>query len=55
VQIRAAADQSAAEQTQRAITSRRVDELVGELERSLLAETSDESPSTERILEPSVS
>jgi methyl-accepting chemotaxis protein len=35
VQIRASADQSAAEQTQRAITSRRVDELVGELERSL--------------------
>jgi methyl-accepting chemotaxis protein len=35
VQIRSSADQSAAEQTQRAITSRRVDELVGELERSL--------------------
>jgi hypothetical protein len=35
VQIRTSADQSAAEQTQRAITSLRVDELVGELERSL--------------------
>jgi methyl-accepting chemotaxis protein len=35
VQIRASADQSAAEQTQRAITSQRVDELVAELERSL--------------------
>ena len=35
VQIRTSADQSAAEQTQRAVTSRRVDELVGELERSL--------------------
>ena len=37
VQIRTSADQSAAEQTQRAITSRRVDELVAELERSLQA------------------
>ena len=55
VQIRAAADQSAAEQTQRANTSRRVDELVAELERSLLAETSEKGPTTERILEPSVS
>jgi hypothetical protein len=55
VQIRAAADQSAAEQTQRATTTRRVDELVAELERSLLAEASDESPATERILEPSIS
>jgi methyl-accepting chemotaxis protein len=35
VQIRASADQTAAEQTQRAVTSRRVDELVAELEHSL--------------------
>jgi methyl-accepting chemotaxis protein len=35
VQIRAAADQLAAEQTQRAATSERVEQLVGELERSL--------------------
>jgi hypothetical protein len=35
VQIRASAEQSASEQTQRAATSRRVDELVHELERSL--------------------
>ena len=35
VQIRMSSDQSAHEQTQRAITSRRVDELVAELERSL--------------------
>jgi methyl-accepting chemotaxis protein len=41
VQIRASADQSAAEQTQRAVTSRRVDELVAELERSLQAGAQD--------------
>jgi hypothetical protein len=35
VQIRASADQTAVEQTQRAVTSRRVDELVAELEQSL--------------------
>jgi methyl-accepting chemotaxis protein len=35
VQIRASADQSAAEQMHRAATSRRVEELVAELERSL--------------------
>jgi hypothetical protein len=35
VQIRSTADQLAAEQTQRAATSERVEELVGELERSL--------------------
>ena len=33
VQIRAAADQLAAEQTQRAATSERVEQLVGDLER----------------------
>ncbi|HWE81850.1 MAG TPA: hypothetical protein VG265_09380, partial [Gaiellaceae bacterium] len=37
VQIRAAADQLAAEQTQRAATSERVEQLVGELEQSLQA------------------
>jgi hypothetical protein len=35
VQIRAAADQLAAEQTQRAATSERVEQLVGELEHTL--------------------
>src|SRR5262249_56847684 len=35
VQIRAAADQLAAEQTQRAATSERVEQLVGDLEHSL--------------------
>ena len=35
VQIRAATEQAADEQTQRAVTSRRVDELVADLERSL--------------------
>ena len=41
VQIRASADQSAAEQTQRAVTCRRVDELVADLERSLHAGSQD--------------
>jgi hypothetical protein len=42
VQIRASADRSAAEQSQRAETSRRVDELVAELERSLKTGSEDE-------------
>jgi methyl-accepting chemotaxis protein len=44
VQIRASADQSAAEHTQRAATSRRVEQLVGELERSLQEDPSDPAP-----------
>ena len=52
VQIRTSSDQSAAEQTQRAITSRRVDELVAELERSLRGrpdgEPTPRSPSSRR-------
>ena len=39
VQIRAASEQAAAEQTQRAATSRQLDELVGNLERSLREES----------------
>ena len=35
VQIREAADQLAAEQTQRVVTCRRVDELIAELEQTL--------------------
>jgi methyl-accepting chemotaxis protein len=41
VQIRATSDQLAAEQTQRAATSERVEQLVGELERSLAAADSN--------------
>ena len=52
VQIRASADQSAAEQTQRAITSRRVDELVAELERSLRAGVDDGDQNGAVLLEP---
>jgi hypothetical protein len=37
VQIRAASDQLAAEQSQRAATSERVEQLVGDLERTLTA------------------
>ena len=50
VQIRTSSDQSAAEQTQRAITSRRVDELVADLERSL----QHEDPDAAEPLEPSL-
>jgi Methyl-accepting chemotaxis protein (MCP) signalling domain len=39
VQIRAASEQAAAEQTQRAATSKQLDELVGNLERSLREES----------------
>jgi hypothetical protein len=35
IQIRATAEQVAAEQTQRTVTSERVEQLVGDLERSL--------------------
>jgi hypothetical protein len=53
VQIRASADQSAAEQTQRAVTSRRVDELVAELERSLQAGVQDGDHGAAGQFEPS--
>jgi methyl-accepting chemotaxis protein len=53
VQIRASADQSAAEQTQRAVTSQRVDELVGELERSLQEGSDDVDPRREPTPAPS--
>ena len=42
VQIRAATEQAADEQTQRAVTSRRVDELVADLEQSLHTAAGDE-------------
>jgi methyl-accepting chemotaxis protein len=54
VQIRASAEQSASEQTQRAATSRRVDELVHELERSLQAASHDGDHAGEP-LEPAIS
>ena len=44
VQIRAASDQLAAEQTQRAATSQRVEQLVGELERALTGVSIDDAP-----------
>jgi methyl-accepting chemotaxis protein len=54
VEIRAAADQSASEQMQRAATSRRVEELVAELENSLRAGSHDGGPGVEEIPAPSV-
>jgi methyl-accepting chemotaxis protein len=44
VQIRAAADQLAAEQTQRAATSERVEQLVGELESTLAGVAVEDAP-----------
>ena len=54
VEIRASADHSAAEQTQRAATSRKVEELVAELERSLREGSHDAATATEEAFEPSV-
>jgi hypothetical protein len=54
VQIRASADQSAAEQMHRAATSRRVEELVADLERSLSEGSLDGPLDAEETPEPSV-
>jgi methyl-accepting chemotaxis protein len=54
VQIRASSDQSAAEQTKRTATCRRVDELVADLERSLQAGSQDALPPGNVIPEPAI-
>ena len=53
VQIRTAAEQGAEEQVQRAITSQRVEELVGDLERAL-ADASQKRAANEQLLAPAV-